>query len=419
MEPLTRRRWLAGLGAGAVAGGGLWRLAAALAGPASTRREDHRAVILLWLDGGPSQLETFDPHPGRRIAGGTRAIDTAVPGVQLAAGFERLAEQMGDVALIRSLVSTEGDHERANYYVKNGHRPTPAVTHPAIGAVLGEQLDDEGVEIPRHVSILPTRWPGRGGYLGPKFDAFAIGDPAGRLPDVTPQVDPARAEQRFADLEIVERGFAEGRREQQARTRHTETIVDARTMMSSAQLDAFDVEREPTSTRERYGDTPFGRGCLAARRLVEVGVRCIEVNLGGWDTHIDNHGKHTQLAATLDPAFAALVADLRARELLDQTIVLCGGEFGRTPRINNLDGRDHWPHGFCFALAGGGLRGGHVIGSTSPDGDREVRSPQSLEDVHATVLTALGIDPTTELVTPAGRPVKLSEGAVIRELLPA
>jgi len=374
-------------------------------------------VILLWLDGGPSQLETFDPHPGTAIAAGTGAIDTAVPGIQVAEGFEALAAQMKHVSLVRSLVSKEGDHERASYYVKNGYRLDPTFAHPSLGAVLCSELPSDGAEIPRHVSISPGRWPGRGGFLGANLDAFMVGDPGGRLPDVVSQVSAERTEQRFEDLAVVEGAFAQGRGTQVRDTRHAQTIEEARTMMGSEQLRAFDIDEEPDSVRARYGDTEFGRGCLAARRLVEVGVRAVEVTLSGWDTHVDNHDNTRKLVRVLDPAFAALVADLRERDHLDEVIVLCGGEFGRTPQLNRLDGRDHWPHGYSFAIAGGSLRGGQVIGATDPEGSREVHDPRTIEDVHATVLTALGLDPEIEQSTPAARPIKLSEGRPISELL--
>lgn len=415
MEPLTRRQWLRGAGALGL-GAGLGAIASALAGSAPGV-DDRRALILLWLDGGPSQLETFDPHPGQRIAYGTEAIASAAPGISLAAGFEQLAAQMAEVSLVRSLVSKEGDHERATAYVKSGYRPSPALVHPSLGAIVCDQTPAEGVEIPRHVSILPGRWPARGGFLGAALDAFTIGDPAARLPDVSPLVAAARAEQRFAELEFVEQSFAEGREAQVSTTRHRETIAAARTMMGSAQLAAFDVSEEPRAVRQRYGDTAFGRGCLAARRLVEVGVRCVEVTLDGWDTHVGNHESTRELVEILDPAFAALLGDLRERDLLASTVVLCGGEFGRTPTLNRLEGRDHWPHGFGFALAGGGLRGGQVIGATDPEGGREVRDPRTIADVHATVLRALGIDADIEQVTPAGRPVLLSDGRAIGGLL--
>lgn len=435
MEPLTRRppralrlaprdRSLGALGRRALLGlaglgGAAWLsgVAAALAGREGQARARPGAIILLWLDGGPSQLETFDPHPGARVSAGTRAIDTAVRGVQLAAGLERTAAQMGSISLVRSLVSKEGDHERGTYFVKTGFRPNPTVVHPAVGALVCDQLPEDGAEIPRHVSILPGRWPGRGGFLGAALDAFLIGDPAAPLPDVRSPVPEARAARRFDDLEVLERGFARGRAGVREATRHGETVAAARRMMRSSQLRAFELDEEPAATRARYGDTPFGRGCLAARRLVEVGVRCVEVTLRGWDSHIDNHGVHARLVRALDPALASLVEDLRERDTLRHTAVLCVGEFGRTPRLNRFEGRDHWPHGFSVAIAGGGVRGGQVIGSTDPEGGREVKDPRTISDVYATVLTGLGIDPELELVTPAARPIRLSEGAVIGELL--
>ncbi|MDG2123656.1 MAG: DUF1501 domain-containing protein, partial [Verrucomicrobiales bacterium] len=172
------------------------------------------------------------------------------------------------------------------------------------------------------------------------------------------------------------------------------------------------------SELEAFGDSAFGRGCLAAARLVEVGVRCVEVTLGGWDTHLNNHELQGGKIDVLDPALAALITTLKARDLLDSTVVVCGSEFGRTPKLNPLEGRDHWPHGFSVAMAGGGIRGGQVIGATDPEGERKApENPVSVADLHATVFEALDVDPETELMTPVGRPISLSEGYVVEELL--
>ncbi len=389
-----------------------------LADQAESNRRPAQSIILLWLDGGPSQLETFDPHPDTRIAGGTRAIQTAARGIQLAQGYEQLADQMGQVALIRSMVSKEGDHERGTYLMKTGYRPDPTVEYASIGAICCHELPVGQTDIPRHISILSGRWPSRGGYLGAEYDAFQVGDPRGELPDVVSTISADRQKARVADLEVVERAFGRGRLGRVTATHHRETIARARTMMTSEQLRAFDVSREPAEVRGEYGETPFGRGCLAARRLIEVGVRCVEVTLGGWDTHVNNHAIHATRAKELDPAFAALLRDLARRELLDRTVVLCGGEFGRTPKINPLGGRDHWPGGFSLAIAGGGLRGGQAIGETDPEGIKEPARPMTIEDVHATILTVLGLDPARENTAPAtGRPIKLSAGRPIRDLL--
>ncbi|MCA9102518.1 MAG: DUF1501 domain-containing protein [Pirellulales bacterium] len=376
-----------------------------------------RSLIVLWLQGGPSQLETFDPHPGTMIAGGTEAIATAASGVKIAADYPRLAEQMASVALVRSMQSAEGDHERGTYLAKTGYRPDPVTRHPTLGAIVCHELPRLATDIPRHVSILPGNWPDWGGYLGDSYNAFKMPDPRYDVPDVRSSVSRPRLEKRLDDLAVVERAFAAGRGRQVDGTHHRETIERARRMMASEQLAAFQIDDEPAELRERYGDTPFGRGCLAARRLTEVGVRCVEVTLGGWDTHVDNHSSHTALAGTLDAALSALISDLAERDRLDHTLVLCAGEFGRTPTINRLGGRDHWPHGFTVALAGCGIRGGTVVGATDPEGGRKVEDAQTFPALGATLLTALGIDPSVELISPAGRPIKLADAEPIGKLL--
>ncbi len=389
-----------------------------LAREAERSRKPAQSIILLWLDGGPSQLETFDPHPGTSIAAGTKAIATSQKGVQLAAGFEQLAGELGSITLVRSMVSKEGDHERGTYLMKTGYRPDPTVEHPSIGAICCHELPVGSADIPRHISILTGRWTSRGGFLGGEFDAFQVGDPKGNLPDVTAGVSPQRDQARFRDLDVLEQTFARGRSRRVQATLHRETLSRARTMMSSEQLKAFDVSQEPATILAEYGDTPFGRGCLAARRLIGVGVRCVEVTLGGWDSHVNNHETHRARLKELDPAFAALLRDLTRRSLLERTVVLCCGEFGRTPKVNLAGGRDHWTSGFSLALAGGGIRGGHVIGQTDPEGVKAPVTPTTIEDIHATILTSLGLCPTKENTAPAtGRPIKLSQGRAIRELL--
>ena len=414
MEPLISRRSFI---AGASLAGSAWLTPISHVLAQAPDREAAQSIILLWLAGGPSQLETFDPHPGAGIAGDTRAINTTVRGIQFADGYPLLAEQMESLAVLRSVVSREGDHERGTYTVKSGHRPDPTVVHPSIGAICAHELAVGRTDIPRHISILPNQWPGRGGFFGDTFDAFRTGDPLNRVPDVTSRVTPERDVQRQRDLDIVESAFAMRRRIRAEATLHQATMNRARTMMTSEQLQAFDVSREPARLRSAYGDTPFGRGCLAARRLIEVGVRCVEVTLAGWDTHVDNHQGHRTQAAILDPAFAALIRDLKDRQLLRRTVVICAGEFGRTPIINRLGGRDHWPNGFSVVLAGGGLRGGLAVGATDPAGRGDPTNPINIGDIHATVLRAVGIDHARMIKTPIGRTYRFSEGAPIRQVL--
>lgn len=383
-----------------------------------SKREPAQSIIYLRLAGGPSQLETFDPHPGRLIAGDTQAVETRIKGVQLAAGLPQVAEHLDCATLVRNVVSKEGDHERGSYVMRTGYRPDATLVHPAIGAIACHQLPIAGCEIPRHIAIFPDRFPPRGGFLGTEYDAFKTFDPKDPVPDVRSYATTERTASRLEDLDVVESAFAQGRRRAVDATLHRRLFNDARTMMTSDQLQAFNVRYEPQSVQAAYGDTPFGRGCLAARRLVDVGVRCVEVVLSGWDSHAKNHEIQNRLCATLDPALAALLHDLRTSGRLDRTLVVCGGEFGRTPKINRAAGRDHWPSGFSLLLAGGGLRRGYVHGETDPDGAK--LTPEqgvSPADLHATLLSALGIDPHREIISPIGRPIKLADGAPLDYLL--
>jgi hypothetical protein len=393
-------------------------LANGLARAAESTSSRPKSLIVLWLQGGASQLDTFDPHPGSKIAA-VPARKTSANGVFLAEGFEQLADQMHRVVLVRSVLSREGDHERATYNAKTGFRPDPTLQHPAIGAVVCHHFSPDKIDIPRHISILAGQWAGRGGYLGEEFDAFRMGDPAEPVPDIKRQVSNKRFTSRLSDLRLVEQGFRRGRLQKldADKTLQSLTTQAAVKMMSSKQLTAFDVNSAPIAERRLYGDTAFGRGCLAARRLVQAGVRCVEVTLNGWDTHTNNEKGQRLLVDQLDPAFAGLIRDLEDRKILDDTVVLCLGEFGRTPWHSALGGRDHWPHGFSVCIAGGGANGGQVIGETSPEPSRDsevarrqVVQPCSLEDIHATVLHRLGVPYDVSLPTPIGRPMVISKG---------
>ncbi len=393
-----------------------------------------KSLLMLWLQGGPSQLETFDPHPGSFIGGDTKSIPTTISGYEIADTLPATAEQMHHATLVRSVISKEGDHERATYHLKTGWRPDPTLQHPSIGSIICHQ-SESNIEIPRHISILASQAPARGGYLGPQYDAFQIGDPAEGVPNLKPRVDAGTLEQRRGPLlQSLEAEFQRGRMQglNRHRTLHETATLGALTMMNSQQLSAFDVQSEGETVVRQFGDTPFGRGCLAAVRLLSSGVRCVEVELGGWDSHINNHELQSGQAKIMDRALAATLSELAARDMLENTIVFCGGEFGRTPRINAAGGRDHWPHGFSTLLAGGKFRRGYVHGATASNPDRKLLERQedvpldpskltekivSVPDLHATLLSALDIDHETEMMTPIGRPLKWSDGHVVQELL--
>ena len=427
-----RRRFLGG---GAMATGGLLgqgmltRIAERLSIASETqssKKLNAKSLIILWMQGGPSQLETFDPHPGTKIGGETKAIETSVPGLQIASTLPRTAEIIHKATLVRSMVSKEGDHERATYNMKTGWRPDPTLIHPAIGAVICHQTQDN-IEIPRHISILSGQWPSRGGYMGSVLDAFKTGDPKDPLPNLKSYTDPKVFENRLDDLRnVVDVEFRRGRLREmdKNKTLHESSTFRATTMMASEQIKAFDIALEPTNVLSSFGNNSFGRGCLAAIRLIEQGVRCVEVELSGWDTHVENYSLQSGRCAILDAALHSLIKQLEERNLLGQTIVMCGGEFGRTPKINVADGRDHWPTGFSTFLAGGPFRSGHVHGQTTHElieiGKNPLKGVQDavrIEDLHATLLHAFGVDFSRELLTPIGRPLKLSDGKIIESLL--
>ncbi|MFO0014650.1 MAG: DUF1501 domain-containing protein [Planctomycetota bacterium] len=426
---MLRRRWLhsALVGGGLLQTGMLTRVAESIARAqeSSSGRSRPRAMILLWMQGGPSQLETFDPHPGTMIGGEVRSLSTSLAGVSIADTLPRTAELMHRATLVRSMVSKEGDHERATYNMKTGWRPDPTLVHPSIGAVLCHQTASN-IEIPRHVSILAGQWSSRGGYLGSSLDAFRLGDPKDPLPNLKSYVAPEIFQERISDLEQIESRFRRGRMKDldDNKTLQALSTERAKTMMASHQIQAFEIDREPQAVRDAFGDTPFGRGCLAAARLIEQGVTCVEVELSGWDSHVENHALQSGRCKILDAAIHGLVNLLIDRDLFDSTVVMCGGEFGRTPKINVADGRDHWPTGFSTVLFGGPFRRGYVHGETTSkpiDEGKEpldgVKDPVRVEDLHATLLHGFGIDFAEEMMTPIGRPLAHSQGAVISHLL--
>lgn len=380
--------------------------------------ERKKSLITLWLAGGPSQLETWDPHPGTLISGPTTAIETSISGIQIASHFPQVAEQLHHLSVIRSLVSKEGDHERGSYLLKTGYRPDVTTIHPALGAIAARELPDPRVEIPMFVSLGQAPFRSRGGYLGDQFDPYHISEPGQNGQNLDLHVSAERQQRRLKSLEAVSQAFGQGRRLRVEETLHQHTIDAALKMMHSEQLQAFQIRDEPAAGKAAYGDSNFGRGCLVARRLVEQGVRAIEVNLNGFDAHADNFTAHELRGKILDPALDTLVKDLRDRDLWQSTVILVIGEFGRTPKINPANGRDHWPTGFSCLVGGGGLSSGVVIGETDPTGkETQPKDPVEVKDLFATVLHTLGIDFSQELITPIGRPMKLCEGHPLERLV--
>jgi hypothetical protein len=362
--------------------------------------------ILLWMDGGPSQLDTFDPKPGTANGGPTKALDSSIRGIQVSEHLPLLAERMNKLTLVRSMTSTEGSHERARYLGHTGYAPNPTLTHASLGSIVAEEIGDSGSNLPQFVSVSsPSFGPG---YLGAENAPFFVSDPLQKVENVElpPHVDAERFKKRLGLLDRMERRFG-GTHLTGEVTKHHDTYRQTVRFMHAPELAAFDLERESQTVRDRYGVNGFGQGCLLARRLVETGVRFVEVTLRGWDTHQDNFTRVGSLCGELDPGFASLIDDLVERELWDSTLLLWMGEFGRKPDINEQEGRDHFTRGYSVLLGGGGVPEGLAIGSTSADGQEIADRPVSIPDLFHTVLSALEIDPATEFLTPSKRPITL------------
>jgi hypothetical protein len=414
---VTRRSFFRRLAAGAAGLGVLgWKDALTLR--ADELRQRGMACILLYMRGGPSQFETLDPKPGHANGGPTQAIDSAVAGIRLAEGWTNLAGEMRDVAVIRSMSNREGEHQRASYQMHTGYVPAGGVRFPSIGSIVASEIAPHDFDLPHFVSIGNRLLTIGSGFLGMNYAPFAVADPT-RMPanaELPASVRQERFERRLDLLQDLERDFADAGGEARVRDHHA-LYGGAANMVRSPRLRAFDVSQEPDPVRDRYGRTGFGQGCLLARRLVEAGVTFVEVELNGWDTHLNNFDATKRLTAQTDPAFAALVRDLRERGRLEKTLVIWMGEFGRTPRINPNNGRDHYPRAFSLALAGAGIRGGQVVGATSEGGNDVKDRPVAVPDLFCTFCRCLGVDPRKENLSPQGRPIKIVDGGEpIREL---
>jgi hypothetical protein len=406
---VSRRTFLRGVAAGAVGTAALgWKDAVTL--NAADLRKRGMACILLFMNGGPSQFETFDPKPGTDNGGPTKGIPTAILGVQLAEHWPKVAQQLGDIALIRSMNNKEGAHPRAVYQLKTGYLPSGAAKYPAFGALVTKELAPPDFDLPSFVSVGRRDAIGAG-FLGMQFAPFTVQNP-NQMPsnvELPGGINNQRFNRRLGLLKDLETDFASAGAGHQVEG-HQAVYQSAARLVQSPRLKAFDLAQEKDAVRDRYGRSAFGQGCLLARRLVESGVTFVEVESDGWDTHQDNFEKVKTLAGPTDQGFAALVGDLKERGMLDKTLVIWMGEFGRTPRVNGQNGRDHFPRAFCAALAGGGVKGGRAIGATSADGSSIADRPVSVPDLFTTFCHALKINPRKENHGPLDRPIKIVDG---------
>lgn len=385
---------------------------------AADLKKSGKAAIMLWMSGGPSTIDIWDLKPGASTGGPFRPISTKGD-MQICEHMPMTAQVMDKLSIIRSMSTREADHQRGRYYMHTGYVPNPNIEHPSYGAVLSHELIDQrpALEIPPFVSV-------GGGSVGPGFLGMAwapfVVTSNGQVRNLDMGIEDKRLMQRMAALDMIEKGFISQNRGS-ASSDHEKILKKTLNLMTSEQMEAFKVSKEPKEIQDRYGNDGFGRGCLLARRLVEAGVPFVEVDLGGWDNHQNifttlGTGMNPKLGV-LDRAMSALVEDLTQRGMIENTAIIWMGEFSRTPRINGTTGRDHWARSWSVVVGGGGMKGGQAIGATNSDGTAVDTEPYTSQDVMASVCKALGISLETTFTSKSGRPMKIANGGkVIKEL---
>ncbi len=397
---------------------------------AADLKKSQKACILLWMSGGPPSIDIWDLKPGSKNGGEFKPISTSGD-LQISEHMPETAKQMKHLSVVRSMSTREADHGRGRYYMHTSFIPNPTVVHPTFGSVVSYELGPKrNLEIPTFVSVGGASM--GPGFLGMTHSPFVVGTDGKINNSSSKDVSPERLQQRLAMFNVVESNFIGSNRGQSPKD-HQDVYKKAVNLMTSKQMEAFDVSKEKPETLARYTATagggaggmgmragnPFGRGCLMARRLVEAGVPFVEVDLGGWDLHANVFTTlKDQRLPVLDRAIAALTEDLNDRGMLKDTVIVWMGEFGRTPRINQTVGRDHWAASWSVMIGGGNLKNGQAVGATDEDGVGIVSQSYTPGDIWATVAHALGIPLDTVHTSKRGRPMKLANsGTPIKELV--
>ena len=413
-QGMTRRHFVEHLvGASALAAPAI-SLTSAMRVQAQELKRNQKSAILLWMGGGASTIDMWDLKPGSPTGGPFQAIATSGEG-QICEHLPKLAKLMHNLSIVRSMSTREADHNRGRYYMHTGYSPNPNVDHPSYGSVIAHELAEQReLEIPPFVAVGgDSVGPG---FLGMTWAPFVVSS-NGRVNDLQMGLPEKRLIQRMEALRVIEKGFIDQRRGPAAED-HAKILDKTLSLMTSEQMKAFKVASEPPNIQEKYGRNGFGQGCLLARRLVESGVPFVEVDFGGWDNHqnIFPTLKDNKLPI-LDQAFSALMEDLNERGMLQDTVVICMGEFSRTPRINAENGRDHWARAWSVVVGGGSFQGGKVIGATNEDGTKVATAPYTSEDLMASVCKSLDISLDTTFTSKSGRPMKIANsGKLIQEL---
>jgi hypothetical protein len=414
---MSRRHFMAHMAGSAAAASAAMSFTHSLRAQAADLKSRGKSAIMLWMSGGPSTMDIWDLKPGAATGGPFQPIATSGE-AQISEHMPMTAKVMDKLAIIRSMSTSEADHDRGRYYMHTGYKPGP-IEHPSYGAVISHETIDQrpDLQIPPFISV------GGGsegpGFLGMSWAPFVVNS-NGQVRNLEMGVEDVRREQRMLALAELEKGFIAQNRGSAALD-HAKILEKTRNLMTSPQMEAFKVTKEPKEVQDRYGNDGFGRGCLMARRLVEAGVPFVEVDLGGWDNHANifnilSQGPQAKLPV-LDRAMSALVEDLDQRGLLQDTAIMWMGEFSRTPRINGNTGRDHWARSWSVVVGGAGMKGGIAVGKTNEDGTSVETEPYTSQDVMASVCKALGISLETTFTSKSGRPMKIANGGkVIKEL---
>jgi hypothetical protein len=393
-------------------------------------RRRNKSVIVLWMGGGPASIDIWDLKPGRPTGGEFREINTSVPGIRISEHMPRVAQQMRNLVIIRSLTTTEGDHARGRTLMHTSYTPNPAVAFPSLGSVAAHEIPKlsgyHDISLPNYIAVGGNA--DGPGFLGMNYAPFSVQNPGQPPENIRPPQSLGAAgdaeervrrrqrlfytfEDEFTRTRVPHMLGKDRAKFADASKAHNEIYQKGFSLIASKEGKVFDLKGESPALVASYGNNNFGRSALMARRLVEAGVSAVEINLGGWDTHQQTFQAHAQrLQPTLDNAMGTLVRDLVDRGMWQNTVLVWMGEFGRTPRINQNNGRDHWARCWSIVVGGGAIRGGQVYGSTDEDGLNVATNPVRVGDVFATLYRGLGIDPTTQIRDPIGRPFAIAAG---------
>lgn len=399
---------------------GTSRLAAATSS-SSGSSAGPRNLIYFYMSGGMTHIDTFDPKPGTDVQGPMGVINTKVAGMRFGEHLSKLAAHGDKLAVVNSMRTTTGAHEQGRYIMRTSYAMRGTIQHPSMGSWLVKLQDDAKgspkTVLPPYVMIGGGSGEATAGWMENKYAPVPLGSPAEGLPHSKMSVSREEFEQRLVLADAFDRPFRRYYQQKAVRA-YSQLYEDAIKLMNSTELQVFDISKETQRVRDAYGDNSFGQGCLLARRLVENGVNCVEVHLGGWDTHSDNFDSVSDRIPTLDRGLATLLEDLESKGLLRNTVIALATEFGRTPFINQNRGRDHHPGAFSCLLAGGGIKGGQVYGKTDSNGVGVEENPVSVQDFNATIGAALGLSLKKTLHSPSGRPFTFADqGQAIPELL--